>query len=538
VRIVFTILMFLFLPTWVWGATVYVKDISGTVYYESGAASCDDVTADDTEGDLEAALNATGQDGTLNICSGTYTDTEIDSDHELETTHSGQTIQGVGNPTLTSTDTDVIIVLHDNATFKNFTISDYGDDVNDEGIYIFNNAANIDNTLVDNMVFSNGLGAGVEVLSNATYYSSGVTIQNSTFASLGGAGIILRNCDDCGAFNNIITTVATGNVATWGILVGGRGSEFVYDWVAVGEGHWQDTNGNTCEATEDCEAPETETVVAVWCADWLTKEAGTCPDDLDPGEWCQESGTTIWVNQPRVNPKDVARSHFIHRWVSGNIIRGNIVSGVSETGGDGHGIGCENANDGCLIERNKSYSNYGHGIEACWASKDCTIQNNVVYSNDNEGIRIMHGDSGKEVKLYHNTIYDNGDRGVWAWSYSYSVVKNNIASAHEDGDFLHGSGATIEHTHNLAYGDDEWAGSWVKTANEIENQDPLFISTTDFRLQPDSPAFNAGVNVSVTTDFNGDPRPQNGGYDIGAYEWIWSPLIKHWRIGNRGLRFN
>ena len=54
-----------------WGATVYVKDISDTVYYESGASSCDDVTSGDTSGDLEAALTAVSTDGTLYICAGT-----------------------------------------------------------------------------------------------------------------------------------------------------------------------------------------------------------------------------------------------------------------------------------------------------------------------------------------------------------------------------------------------------------------------------------------------------------------------------------
>lgn len=82
-------------------AAVYVKNISGTVYYESGASSCDDVTAADTSGDLEAALTAAGSSGTLYVCEGTYGLTDLDSDYELDFTADGQTLEGIGTVTFT-----------------------------------------------------------------------------------------------------------------------------------------------------------------------------------------------------------------------------------------------------------------------------------------------------------------------------------------------------------------------------------------------------------------------------------------------------
>ena len=37
-------------------------------------------------------------------------------------------------------------------------------------------------------------------------------------------------------------------------------------------------------------------------------------------------------------------------------------------------------------------------------------------------------------------------------------------------------------------------------------------------LLPGSAALDAGVDVGVTTDFDGDPRPMGDGHDIGADE--------------------
>jgi hypothetical protein len=40
----------------------------------------------------------------------------------------------------------------------------------------------------------------------------------------------------------------------------------------------------------------------------------------------------------------------------------------------------------------------------------------------------------------------------------------------------------------------------------------------NFHLQDISPAIDAGVNIGLTTDLDGDPRPQGAEYDMGAFE--------------------
>jgi hypothetical protein len=55
------------------------------------------------------------------------------------------------------------------------------------------------------------------------------------------------------------------------------------------------------------------------------------------------------------------------------------------------------------------------------------------------------------------------------------------------------------------------------SATSSLTSDPLFVNpTTDFHLQPSSPAINAGVDVGLTGDYEG--KPIRGVPDIGAYE--------------------
>jgi PKD repeat protein len=65
-------------------------------------------------------------------------------------------------------------------------------------------------------------------------------------------------------------------------------------------------------------------------------------------------------------------------------------------------------------------------------------------------------------------------------------------------------------------------------------QDPRFINAsgnfsegTDFQLQPNSPAIDAGVSVGLSQDRQGTPIPQGFAPDIGAYEYVFAsnPLV-------------
>lgn len=115
-----------------------------------------------------------------------------------------------------------------------------------------------------------------------------------------------------------------------------------------------------------------------------------------------------------------------------------------------------------------------------------------------------------------------------------AALKNTIV--YTDGDDISiAAGKTVTGTTNL-FGDaaKAGAGTYTDVAGTQWNTNPLFISGTNFKLLPSSPAKNAGTPiVGLTSDYAGRLVPQGTAPDIGAYEY-W-PVSGGLGMGGRGM---
>ena len=164
------------------------------------------------------------------------------------------------------------------------------------------------------------------------------------------------------------------------------------------------------------------------------------------------------------------------------------------------------------------------------------IYNNLIYGNA-RGFRVDQYGNGTTTgsmfnfSFINNTLYNNGTATEIFLDntpqyFSNCIIRNNILmntlsaddSAIYYSDYA-GGGVTVDH--NLEYNS---FGSWgpnIAGASCITTNPELINPTSNFALQATSPAINAGSATGApSTDYVGTARPQAGGYDIGAYEYV------------------
>ncbi len=164
--------------------------------------------------------------------------------------------------------------------------------------------------------------------------------------------------------------------------------------------------------------------------------------------------------------------------------------------------------------------------------ENVTFYNNIAYNNEACGFTFGHwgvpvpSRPMKNIKVINNVFYNNGE-GSWGGGISVEsqdaedvVIRNNICSQNLSFQIqVEVSIPNLTVDYNLIDGyrgyDDEIYGS------DYLEGDPMFVnpSRADFHLQEGSPAIDNGSSVDAPNDdFDGNPRPQGDGYDIGAYE--------------------
>jgi len=192
-----------------------------------------------------------------------------------------------------------------------------------------------------------------------------------------------------------------------------------------------------------------------------------------------------------------------------------------------------------------TYPSRAIGVFETGENSELFYFNNVV----NGGMALNGGGSvyaaSGNLHYWNNTLYNTGGGGnVSASLFFYCMdiyghtycpdgldLKNNIiysdTPAHSRYYIRNATtnGLNIQNNNNLWYG----LGDFTSISNQnvtlgpdsINNQNPLFVTNTDFQLQSASVARDAGMTIpEVLRDMNSAARPQGSAYDIGAYEYV------------------
>ncbi|WP_168119710.1 DNRLRE domain-containing protein [Paenibacillus sp. HB172176] len=158
-------------------------------------------------------------------------------------------------------------------------------------------------------------------------------------------------------------------------------------------------------------------------------------------------------------------------------------------------------------------------------ASDWIIRNNIFQGMTGNGVWAGKTNDGiPNLVIENNLFYGNYDEGCFnaitaTGPYSSVSVRNNIFVNFTDNGLRALSGASIDSDYNLYYNS---IGSQIMGPNDIFNLDPQFVDEAnfDFHLSANSPAINSGLAISsLSSDKDGNPRPANGAFDIGPYEF-------------------
>lgn len=204
-------------------------------------------------------------------------------------------------------------------------------------------------------------------------------------------------------------------------------------------------------------------------------------------------------------------------------------------GGDDDGIDLDNCDayvEGNLVMNSRGGNHDPIGISGDQGSQPVIVNNVIINCETGIGFK-----NGADITVINNTIV-NCDRGIWLHQNpAHASVLNTIIWGNDNQTSIRlEQGSTIDVHYSLIQGDSVYPG----TGNM--NFLPAFVDmeTNDFRLQPTSPAIDAGVQTEGVPkwDFTLAPRIDIGTIpnqnttdyvDIGAFEYQPEPVsIYNW----------
>jgi hypothetical protein len=250
--------------------------------------------------------------------------------------------------------------------------------------------------------------------------------------------------------------------------------------------------------------------------------------------WSGNSSTGTLIQRNNINDvggKGGGRTNIQGMYLSigtGTIVQNNRIYNCGDTEAD-HGIYLGGRSKGVSIRYNTIYNNIGWGVKVS-NSNHVDVYYNLLYGNRTGGVIIEVG-TPSYVNVYNNTIANSptgansqglrastGDHITWKNNIIYNINYAQFGDGTKYNYYVDGSVTNLVSDYNLVY-------SPTATAH-YAFVDPKFVnSSTDFHIQPASPAINAGTNVGLTQDYSGNPISQGSAPDIGAYKFKQSLML-------------
>jgi hypothetical protein len=187
---------------------------------------------------------------------------------------------------------------------------------------------------------------------------------------------------------------------------------------------------------------------------------------------------------------------------------------------------------GCLAH------DHGLYIDGALGSNAITIQNNVMYDNQ-AGFDIqLYPGSMSNVNIINNTLDGSGPAAngvigciVQGVVLSNSRISNNICTNPHGGVMIHtgccgdsASNVTIDHNITNVGSMVQVNNGYTITSDNVFNANASAMynnfGALDFSLTATSPALGIATGATAPpVDIVGTPRPQNGRFDAGAYQF-------------------
>jgi hypothetical protein len=396
------------------------------------------------------------------------------------------------------------------------------------------------------VVDAEGFGRGLTIVGDGaqTVTVEGLTITGGNYDGLGNpfaAGQCVMTNGDCGgglyAHGVAIivrSAVISGNVGSQSSQSSMGGGAYLRDTLAGSR--FEDT----VFANNVSDGPSSNGGgLAVWGSYELEvtkcKFVGNYASDMGGGADIRVDGGSTLIEDSSFLENSVATSAngrgggLYIRGGNAVVRRSSFISNTGKTGGaflSQPSIGFQITLDRNVFFGN-SASQRGGGVNIGHRSV-ATLTNNVIAQNScAAGAGLLIEESTSCVAI-HNTIADNSYAGSPSEGIrvqnegTTAAFTNNIIAGHSRGIRTNGPvTVTADHTFFAANEQDIYQpGGVVVSTNEITAHVAGFVDAAglDYHLTCGSLAIDAGTDAGIAEDMDGDARPLEGGFDIGADE--------------------